>query len=144
MTYRSREEKQASFRYAVARGRLAFSELLKYFQHILYEDKSDLAIIIKGRKRTGKSTMGKRIMMSLDPDYSEARTVYDVEAFLEQWNLEPPPYSWIMYDDAANGLTADQWFEIEAKVFGKLMEMGGNRYYGIIITVNKLRSLTAT
>lgn len=129
-----------------AKGKKNFLAFLQRLYDRMHNDNKDILIIIQGQKRSAKSSLAYRIMWNLDPNWDlhspdqeeadvERRMVYDTEKYMDEYNKNPPKFSWFMYDDAGVGIPAKRWYEDQAVLFGQTTQFGGNMLYGTIITV---------
>ena len=106
-------------------------KLIDYIHYQLSRDENVL-ILIEGRTQMGKSTLAIQIARALGK-YSLDNVVFDTKSFMER--LTGLQFGDVLiYDDAGVGISNQDWYMQDVKVFGRTSQTIGNRHLVVIIT----------
>ena len=106
-------------------------KLIDYIQYQLSRNENVL-ILIEGRTQMGKSTLAIQIALALNR-YSLDNVVFETERFMDRLtNLQAGDV--LIYDDAGVGISNQDWYMQDVKVFGRTSQTIGNKHLVVIIT----------
>ena len=112
----------------------SFAKMGKLIGYIRYQlsRNENVLILIEGRTQMGKSTMAIQIARALGK-YSLDNVVFDTKSFMER--LTDMQFGDVLiYDDAGVGISNQDWYMQDVKVFGRTSQTIGNRHLVVIIT----------
>ena len=106
-------------------------KLIDYIQYQLSRNENVL-ILIEGRTQMGKSTLAIQIARALG-NYSLDNVVFDTMSFMDR--LTGLQFGDVLiYDDAGVGISNQDWYMQDVKVFGRTSQTIGNKHLVVIIT----------
>ena len=106
-------------------------KLIDYIRYQLSRDENVL-ILIEGRTQMGKSTLAIQIARALER-YSLDNVVFDTKSFMDRLTLLQSG-DVLIYDDAGVGISNQEWYMQDVKIFGRTSQTIGNRHLVVIIT----------
>ena len=112
----------------------SFAKMGKLIDYIHYQlsRNENVLILIEGRTQMGKSTLGIQIARALGK-YSLDNVVFDTKSFMERLT-EMQFGDVLIYDDAGVGISNQDWYKQDVKVFGRTSQTIGNKHLVVIIT----------
>ena len=112
----------------------SFAKMGKLIDYIHYQlsRNENVLILIEGRTQMGKSTLAIQIARALGK-YSLDNVVFDTKSFMER--LTGLQFGDVLiYDDAGVGISNQDWYMQDVKVFGRTSQTIGNKHLVVIIT----------
>jgi hypothetical protein len=106
-------------------------KLIDYIHYQLSRNENVL-ILIEGRTQMGKSTLAIQIAIALGK-YSLDNVVFDTKSFMERLTVMQFG-DVLIYDDAGVGISNQDWYMQDVKVFGRTSQTIGNKHLVVIIT----------
>lgn len=124
---------------------------IDYIAALIFEmvnDGFDCIVMITGRRRTGKSTLGAQIARKVDPDFPVKNVAFRVEAFSEI--LESNPFAdaakgilpQALYDEAGHGLYSKEWMALWVRNLVKCLEVIGMKQEVCYFILPHMKKLT--
>jgi hypothetical protein len=114
----------------------------------MIEDGFDCIVMITGRRRTGKSTLGAQIARKVDPAFSVKNVAFRIEAFSDVLNENP--YADVgkgiipqaLYDEAGHGLYSKEWMSLWVRNLVKCLEVIGMKQEICYFILPHMKKLT--
>ena len=112
----------------------SFAKMGKLIDYIHYQlsRNENVLILIEGRTQMGKSTLAIQIAIALGK-YSLDNVVFDTKSFMERLTVMQFG-DVLIYDDAGVGISNQDWYMQDVKVFGRTSQTIGNKHLVVIIT----------
>ena len=114
----------------------------------MVQDGFDCIVMITGKRRTGKSTLGAQIARKVDPAFSVKNVAFRVEAFSDVLNenayADPANgvYPQALYDEAGHGLYSKEWMSLWVRNLVKCLEVIGMKQEVCYFILPHMKKLT--
>jgi predicted Zn-ribbon and HTH transcriptional regulator len=101
---------------------------------ILKRNKNWLGIVV-GDTGSGKSFSAIRLAQAIDPGFTIDRVVFNPNDFIALIRSDLPRGSAIVFDEAGVGMPSREWYSIQNKVLGYVLQTFRYKNYAVIFTV---------
>lgn len=114
----------------------------------MVQDGFDCIVMITGRRRTGKSTLGAQIARKVDPAFPVKNVAFRVEAFSDVLNDNPYADTakgiipQALYDEAGHGLYSKEWMSLWVRNLVKCLEVIGMKQEVCYFILPHMKKLT--
>ena len=126
-------------KHIVPHGLARHALFVAYLNQLIWKPpRTSRNIVIIGDTGTGKSTIAAGIAKGVDRQYELKRnTFYDVDAFFNFFETEPPPGSAPIFDDLAAATDVRKWWDDFNRAISRTSQFGGSfRYVSIYLAPN--------
>ena len=101
---------------------------------LLKQNKNWLAVVC-GETGSGKSYSAIKIAAAIDDSFSIEKIVFNADDLIKLLQGNYPPGTAIVFDEAGVGLPAREWYSIQNKILGYVLQTFRYKNYAVIFTV---------